>query len=50
MQNTAALIEVRNVAKTFAAEGKGTLTVLEDINIVIQPGEIVVPPRVRGGR
>lgn len=41
MQNNDALIEVRNVAKTFAAEGKGTLTVLEDINIVVQPGEIV---------
>ena len=41
MQNTDALIEVRTVTKTFAAEGKGTLTVLDDINLVIQPGEIV---------
>ena len=41
MQNTDALIEVRTVTKTFTAEGKGTLTVLDDINLVIQPGEIV---------
>lgn len=41
MNNPAALIEVSQVSKTFAAEGKGVLTVLDEINLSVQPGEIV---------
>jgi NitT/TauT family transport system ATP-binding protein len=41
MQNDTALIEVRNVSKSFAAEGRDKLEVLEGINLSIQAGEIV---------
>ena len=41
MNAQTALIEVQHVSKTFATEGKGTLTVLDDVNITVQSGEIV---------
>jgi NitT/TauT family transport system ATP-binding protein len=41
MEPTDVLIDVRNVSKSFASEGKGELKVLDGINVAIRPGEIV---------
>ena len=37
---TTTLLEARNISQTFATDG-GTLTVLDDVSLTLQDGEIV---------